>query len=248
MPPVTTDAIVLHTFPYGETSRIARLLTPEYGVQSVVAKGAMRPKSRMGSALQVFSAGSLRFYYRQHRDLHTLAGFDVSRPRPGLARDVRRFAAASAVAELLIRFAPAEHHPEIFALASDAFDVLGSCPDDAVEPHALAALWAVVVALGFSPSLDQCARDGGPVAEGAAVFSVSDGGVLCDSCAATLGRRPVPAEDRAAIERFVFGAVPTDGMTDDRLAAHRRLLTRFVERHVAEGRDLPALEQWGAVA
>ena len=35
-----TDAIVLQCFPYGDTSRIVRLLTRDAGVHSAIAKGA----------------------------------------------------------------------------------------------------------------------------------------------------------------------------------------------------------------
>ena len=46
MPPITTPAIVLTTIRYGETSKIARLATRDLGVQSAIAKGASRPRSR----------------------------------------------------------------------------------------------------------------------------------------------------------------------------------------------------------
>ncbi|MBK8004156.1 MAG: recombination protein O N-terminal domain-containing protein [Gemmatimonadetes bacterium] len=45
---VTTPAIVLATWRYGETSKIVRLATQDLGVQGVIAKGALRP--RAGSA------------------------------------------------------------------------------------------------------------------------------------------------------------------------------------------------------
>ena len=248
MAPITTDAVVLHTFPYGETSRIARLLTLEHGVQSVVAKGAMRPKSRMGSVLQVFNEGALRFYFKRQRDLHTLAGFDVHRQRSELASHMRRFTAASAMAELVIRFAPTEPHPEIYAAVTASLDSLGACREPDVEWHALAALWGVVAALGFAPSLDVCARDGAVLPPDGAVFSVSDGGLLCSSCARGAHRRAMPRQDRLTLAGFVNGSPSEAAIGGKRLAAHRRLLEQFVERHVAEGRDLQALRLWSASA
>ena len=55
MPLVSTPAIVLATLRYGETSKIVRLATREQGIQSAIAKGAMRPRSRYGAALQALS-------------------------------------------------------------------------------------------------------------------------------------------------------------------------------------------------
>ena len=43
---ISTSAIVLHTFPYGESSKIVRLATLDHGVLSAIAKGAQREKSR----------------------------------------------------------------------------------------------------------------------------------------------------------------------------------------------------------
>src|ERR687883_1333581 len=95
MPLLTTDAIVLHAFDYSETSRILRLATREAGVQSVLARGARRAKSRFGSALDLFAQGAAQLYLKEGRDLQTLSGFDVTRARPALADDLGRFAGAS---------------------------------------------------------------------------------------------------------------------------------------------------------
>ncbi|HEX5632270.1 MAG TPA: recombination protein O N-terminal domain-containing protein, partial [Gemmatimonadales bacterium] len=61
MPQVTTPAIVLGAIRYGETSKIVRLATREHGVQSAIAKGALRPKSRFGAALQLLREGSAQY-------------------------------------------------------------------------------------------------------------------------------------------------------------------------------------------
>ena len=58
MAPVATPAIILATLRYGETSKIVRLATRDLGVQSAIAKGASRPKSKFGAALQAHHAGT----------------------------------------------------------------------------------------------------------------------------------------------------------------------------------------------
>src|SRR3990172_12397908 len=110
---ITTPAVVLRAFPYGDTSRILRLATRDHGVQSVIAKGAMRPRSRFVGRLQVLSEGVARFYYRSTRDLHTLAGFDVTDQHVALAGDLRRFAAAAALAGLVLRSAHEGPQPRV---------------------------------------------------------------------------------------------------------------------------------------
>ncbi len=69
---VRTDAVVLHSFDYGETSRIVRLLTRPHGVIGVMARGARRPTSTFGSTLQPLSYVQAVYYHRPQRGLQTL--------------------------------------------------------------------------------------------------------------------------------------------------------------------------------
>ena len=87
---VITPAVVLQTYRYSETSKVVRLATRELGIQSAIAKGVLRPKSRFGAALEFLSEGEAQLYYRDSRELHTLAAFDATNLRRGLAGDVAR--------------------------------------------------------------------------------------------------------------------------------------------------------------
>src|ERR1044072_8856245 len=101
MPLISTPAIILATHRYSETSKVVRLATREMGVQSAIAKGALRPRSRFGAALQVLSEGQAQLLTKEHRELHILAAFDLPRLRAGLTSDLSRYATASALAEVL---------------------------------------------------------------------------------------------------------------------------------------------------
>ncbi len=244
MPSLATPAIVLSLIPYRETSRIIRLATRELGLQSVIAKGATRPRSRFGAALQVFTAGTATILPSRSGDLHTLTGFDAERVRIGLGERLDRFAAASLLTELMLHFAPASHHPESFELLDDALAILEAAPAVAVEPLALRSLWRMVAVLGFSPALAGCARCGADPGAGAACFSPQDGGLLCVRCArGTVGSRLGPG-DRAALLSWLDPRAELPVLDDRHLAAHRRLLERYIRFHLAEGAALPALAFW----
>jgi DNA repair protein RecO (recombination protein O) len=134
---LATDAIVLHAFDYLESSRILRLVTREAGVRSVLAKGARRSSRRFGSALDLFAQGSAQLYAKPGRDLDTLGGFDVTTAREGIAADLGRFAGASAVAELTLRFGRDAADPALFdARYTDAAGVnydFGRTVDDSIR-------------------------------------------------------------------------------------------------------------------
>ncbi len=242
----TTPAVILHAFPYGETSRIVKLATRDFGVQSAMAKGARRPRSKFGASLETLSEGTAFLYIKPQRELQTLSQFDVMRQRPGLASDLKRYAAASAVAEIVMRFAPADPHPEIFDLLVAMLDLLSEAPASDAPAVSLVALWSMVAILGFAPSLDSCAVCGVPVPEPSG-FALNEGGFVCARCVRGLSVSKLSAPDCAALRAFVAGDPgPGRDLPDRHLRAHRRLFIRFTGRHVNDGRALKALDLWEA--
>jgi DNA repair protein RecO (recombination protein O) len=245
MPLVSTSAIVLSALRYSETSKILRLATRDHGVQSAIAKGALRPKSRFGAALQVLSEGQAQLVLKEHRELHLLTAFDLRRLHVGLATDLERYASACALAEVMIRFAPADPHPESFDLLQRALSELESAPTPAVEAMGFRVLWQLVSVLGFEPSLDACVIDGTPLAlSGPLPFSTRDGGALCPDCAAHQGATQLPEQSRADLVALLNPGVALPLLDAKHSAAHRRLLARYIRYHLAEGAELPALEFW----
>jgi DNA repair protein RecO (recombination protein O) len=241
--PLLTPAIVLGSMRYGETSRIVRLLTRDVGLVSAIAKGALRPKSRFGAALQLLSEGQAHLIAARSGDLHTLAAFDLSATHGGLASDLRRFLAASALAEVAVRFIPPIPNPSLFEEVRGSVALIELAPTEAIEVVALRALWRVIVDLGLGPSLDHCARDGVPIPAGPASFSLGDGGFLCPPCARGTGATQMSPEDRAALRALVTEGEELPVLDPPHAAAHRRLVARWVGQHLAEG-VLPAMDAW----
>lgn len=240
MPLVTLDAIVLQAFPYSETSKILRLLTPSHGVQSVIAKGARRPRSRYGGILEPFTDGVASFYYRDNRDLHNLSDFELVRPRQPLGRDLVRFGGASLLAEILLRTASEQAAPEVFQRIRSALDRLEAAPGDALEATVLAETWALVTALGFGPSLDRCVGCGSDLAaEGDFFLDYAAGGLCCGECGGGVGGgRTLPGQARADLRALAGG----DAVPLRHSAAHWQLLARFLAYHLVDAATLRSLD------
>jgi DNA repair protein RecO (recombination protein O) len=244
MPLVSTPAVVLSSLRYSETSKIVRLATREFGVQSVIAKGALRPKSRFGAALQLLSEGEAHFVLKENRELHLLTSFDLRRLHVGLAVDLERYAVACALAEVMLRFAPPDPHPDSFDLLRHALEELERVVPASVEALGYRLLWQMVSVLGFEPSLDACVIDGVPLPAGPLAFSTREGGALCDVCAAQYGATQLPDNARADLLALMDPATVLPSFDEKHGAAHRRLLGRYIRYHLAEGAELPALEFW----
>lgn len=245
MPPVTTPAIILGALRYGETSKVVRLVTRDFGIRSAIAKGALRPRSRFGASLQLLSEGVAHLYLKDTRDLQTLAAFDLTHLHVGLTGDLPRFAAATALGEVAWRFSPAEAHPDSYDLLSGGLSVLEAAPEEAVEVLSLRLLWRLVGVLGFAPALTECARDGSPLpADEPLRFSAAEGGGLCARCSRGETVTTLPASDRRDLEALVSPGADLPVLDDRHAASHRRLFARFLRHHLAEGATLPALAFW----
>ena len=242
---VTTPAIILHAFPYSETSKIVRIATRDVGVQSAIAKGARRPRSAFGASLSLFSEGEAQLYVRENRSLQTLAGFDVQHQREALAHDLARFAAASALVEVVFRCGPGSPAVSIYEDLRGALDELVTCRPPEVPGASLRGLWRLVDTFGFAPTLDVCARDGAEIDHnGQAAFSVADGGVLCRLCSTGVGGRALRGSDVADLRSLIDVHQALPELDRRHAAAHRRLVADFVRTHLSEGSSLEALKFW----
>jgi DNA repair protein RecO (recombination protein O) len=245
MPLVTTEAVVLHAFNYLESSRIYRLATRESGVVSVLAKGARRSRTRYGSAVDLFAQGEARLYVKPNRELQNLAGFDVTRARAELAEVPGRFTAASALGELVMRFAGEEPSPVVFEALVAGLDAVAVAPASGAADAALGAAWHLIARLGFSPAVDVCSGCHRAVpAEESAPFSHPGGGVLCVGCAGSApSSRRLPAAARSALRAWLAGDAAAAGDEGAR-RAHQRLLREFLGEHLGDGRELRAFAVW----
>jgi DNA repair protein RecO (recombination protein O) len=247
MPLLVTDAVVLHAFDYLESSRIYRLLTREAGLQSALARGARRSRSRHGSAADLFAEGEAQMSVRPTRDLQTLTAFDVTHARPALAESLERFTGASAIAELALRFARDDTQPGLYDAVGGALDAIASAPDTAGRAldATLAGAWHIVAELGFAPTIDVCSACHAPVdPEGRFPFSHPMGGIVCAACASGhRGSRLIPARARDALRAWLSGrASSLEDEADGR--AHQRLLREFLAEHLGDGTAMRAFDVW----
>lgn len=244
---LSTDAIVLHCFEYSETSLIVRLATRDAGVQSAIAKGARRAKSRFGTALDLFAQGAAELHLKEGRELQTLGAFDVTRSRAAIGLDLGRFAGASVIAELVLSFGAAnETNEDMFDALAETLDRITAADPESTGEAGLAGAWRLVAQLGFAPSLDACSMCHRTEigANGALPFSHVAGGIVCPECVRQSPTdRMLPAHARRAIAAWCDGG-RVSHVAPGALRSHQRLLREFLHQHLADGRTLRALDAW----
>lgn len=152
---VQSPAIVLKSFPYGETSLIVRCFTREMGKLSFIAKGARRKKSNLIAAIQPTSYLDLVFYYRSTRDLQTISKANFVETWNHLQDDLKRISYSLSVVELTNKTLT-DHDPHE-RLFDELVDVLRAF--DRREAHLNLVFWyyemRLLTILGFKPDLSR---------------------------------------------------------------------------------------------
>jgi DNA repair protein RecO (recombination protein O) len=113
----STQAIVLRRHRLTETSLIVTWLAPELGRLKTVAKGALRPRNRLGGVLDLFHLCEIQFQTARSGDLHVLREAGLLESFPGLRTEFTRVGVAAYAVELIERATEKEAPvPEIYDL------------------------------------------------------------------------------------------------------------------------------------
>jgi DNA repair protein RecO (recombination protein O) len=186
---VRTEAFVLKAFRFGETSMIYRLLTRDRGVVPVIARGARRPKSHIGAAVNAFRRLEVIYYDKPGREIQTLSQADVLADHPLIMCSLERLEAAGRwfrfLRSLLPDGAPVE---PLYTLAVDALDRLELTPPSRLARWETYHRAAVGEVLGLAPQLDACMACARPLPDSRPLrFSIEEGGLACATCAPLAG-------------------------------------------------------------
>lgn len=176
-----TEGVVLRRVDYGEADRILTVLTRDHGKLGVIARGVRKPGSRMAAHTDLFARSRMQLAHGRG-ELEVLTQADGMGGGRELA-DARHAACAAVCAELADRVLESHHaDEEMFELVAAA---LADCTTPNRDPR-VALVWLtrrMIDRLGYAPQLHECTVCGAALAERAAHFSASGGGLLCPRCA-----------------------------------------------------------------
>ncbi len=247
---VKTDAIILRSMKYRDTSRIVTLYTREFGKLRAIAKGARSSRNKFGSALDPLSRVHVVLYHREHRDLQLISQCDLRAAARIMREDLRRVSTGFACIELLDQVThDREQQPPLFRLIDEVLGQLEVIPSD---PEILLFAFKLRLAehLGFMPSLGSCIGCGRNALEGREPFwwfDASRGSVACGTCDATRGSRTsairISTGSLSILVRLQSGSLagyeseePTGAVWNE----IRELLRLYLKYHVEHLRPLRA--------
>ena len=230
---IRTEAVVLRSLDYGETSQIVTLLARERGKIGVMAKGARRTKSSFGATLQPMAYTQVVFYYKPTRELQILSESSHVESFHRLRRNLESITIGLRIVELVDAMMEEENpQPEVFALTVRALRRLNQTEER------VANLWPYVQLrmaelLGIAPSVERANVE---AVEDEGLLSRANGGVYPADAAPEAPQRA----SRAALRAYaVFARADLDTVMRMELEPPVRrevetLVRDFLRYHVEE--------------
>jgi DNA repair protein RecO (recombination protein O) len=181
MPVKESEAIVLRSFPLGEGDRLVSFLDRQSGKLRGVAKGAMLPKSRFGSTLELLSHIRIWYFERETRDLVRINQCELIDSFLDVQSDYQSGVCLALISEvteaILGEREAADPQFRLVLLTANAIRIHGASP----AVIAYFALWSARLG-GWIGSLDRCTQCGRGVKGEALFASPGSPGLVCGGC------------------------------------------------------------------
>jgi DNA repair protein RecO (recombination protein O) len=114
MPNRVSEAIVIQTYPFGESDLIVSFLARDVGKLRGVAKRARKPKSNFGAGLERLSQVKMQYVQRENRELVSLYSCDLMQSQFALMQDYAAGVALDFFAEVTEQLLPENEANEKF--------------------------------------------------------------------------------------------------------------------------------------
>jgi DNA repair protein RecO (recombination protein O) len=179
---LTSEAVVLRTWPVQEADLIVSFFTRDYGRVKGVARSALKSRKRFGGALEPMTLARAWFAERPRQDLVRLDQLEIVRSPLSAPVDHARMAVLSFYAEALDECLP-EHDPQetVFRLLVSVLEQTTAVESETVQPWmALTyfSLWMTRL-MGLLPDIGHCIVCGEALHAAEIFFSSFTDGLFC---------------------------------------------------------------------
>jgi DNA repair protein RecO (recombination protein O) len=176
-----TRAIVIGRRAFGESDRLVDFYSRDHGKLRGIARRARRPRSRFGSALELFTLGELVFFDSGRSELMQVDHFDIVRPFVGVREHLDRLGQAAWSVEVIARLsADRDPQPALFGLLTRMLEAM----EGSRRPARVSVCFGLraVDLLGHRPRIDRCMSCGRSHPFDDPALDVTAGGLVCAAC------------------------------------------------------------------
>ena len=174
---LTSEAVVLRTWPVHEADLIVSFFTRDYGRVRGVAKSALKSRKRFGGSLEPMTVARAWFAERPRQELVRLDQLEILRSPLSSPVDPVRLTVLSFFAELLDEALP-DHDPHetVFRLLLAVLDL--TTVEQPWMPLTYFQLWMTRL-MGLLPDLVHCTACGEALQAGETSFNTLGDGLFC---------------------------------------------------------------------
>jgi DNA repair protein RecO (recombination protein O) len=175
---LTSESVILRTWPVHESDLIVSFFTRDYGKVKGVAKAALKSRKRFGGALEPMTMARAWFAERPRQELVRLDQLEIIRSPLSAPVDLTRMAVLSFFAEVLDEALP-EHDPQdtVFRLLAAVLEQ--TTVEHSWMPLTYFSLWMTRL-MGLLPDIAHCIACGEALHPPEISFSVHADGLFCD--------------------------------------------------------------------
>jgi DNA repair protein RecO (recombination protein O) len=229
---LTSEAVVLRTWPVHEADLIVSFFTRDYGKVRGVAKSALKSRKRFGGALEPMTVANAWFAEKPRQELVRLDQLEIVRSPMSAPVDHIRMAVLSLYAELLDEALP-DHDPQetVFRLLLAVLDQ--TTQENPWMPLTYFQLWMTRL-MGVLPDMSHCTACGEPLIAGQISFHASTDGLFCTrhSNGATGELEADSWQLAQRMLRAPIGAFTAEPWPRRRGQELRRFTLQSIERHL----------------
>ncbi len=232
MPVLTSEAVVLRTWPVREADLIVSLFTRDYGRLRGVAKSALKSRKRFGGALEPMTVARAWFAERPRQELVRLDQLEILRSPLVAPVDQARMSVLSFFAEVLDESLP-ERDPQdaVFRLLVSVLEQ--TTVEQPWMPLTYFSLWMTRL-MGLLPDISRCIVCGEALHAEEVSFSSYADGLFC-ALHATASASPLSADSWQLARRMLRNPVTVfaaEQWTRRRGNDLRRFTLQMLERHL----------------
>lgn len=169
------NGIIIREKPYKESSKLLNVITKEYGVISLIAKGSKRLKSNLRSITSKLTYAEFQINYKEGK-LSNLICADIINPLFNIKSDLLKISYASYLLDLTSQVLKENNNKNIYEILVSSLLKI----EEGFDPELITNILELkyLSYLGISPNFDSCSICG---SSKILTFSVEKGGFICSN-------------------------------------------------------------------
>ena len=173
---IEVEGIIINTKNYGDTSKILDILTKEYGVIGVIAKGCKSLKSNLRSVTDKLTYATFTIYFKKDK-LSILSEASIINNFSNIKKDIEKISYASFLLDLTNQVYKQSESEELYNLLISSLTKINDNFNPLIITNIIELKYLEY--LGVMPNLDGCSICG---SKNVITLSSDKGGYLCKKC------------------------------------------------------------------